>query len=996
MLTLNSIVKDYTAGDSTVTALKGISVNFRKSEFVSVLGPSGCGKTTLLNIIGGLDRYTSGDLVINGRSTKDYKDRDWDTYRNHSVGFVFQSYNLIPHQSVLSNVELALTLSGVSKEERRRRATDALKKVGLGDQLHKRPNQMSGGQMQRVAIARALVNDPDILLADEPTGALDSETSIQIMEILKEISADKLIIMVTHNPELADTYSSRIIRLLDGEVIDDTDPFDGKEEVEAKEEATKSKPLAEKKPSMSFLTAVSLSFNNLLTKKARTFLTSFAGSIGIIGIALILALSTGVNTYIESVQKDTLSSYPISIQAETMDATELLSALMQVDDKKLTHELDKVYGNTVMHELVNALNNTTVQQNNLKKLKEFLDAENKKGSKTGLQDLATSIEYSYALDLNVYTKDTDGVVVKADMGTLINDVYGLDMNNTGMPGMSMMSMSSMSSFSAMSLWDEMLPDDKPASVNPLIKEQYDVIYGKWPEKYNEVVLVVDENNEISDLCLYALGLKTVDELRHDIEQSSSGEILEITEKSWSYKEICGKKFRLVSSAERFSYNTETKEYTDLDSTEAGMKYLYDQGVDVKITAIIRPNPDASGGMLASSTLCYTPALTDYLISKAEKSELIKEQMNNAEIDVFTGKPFKSKVVLTDDAKLAEIKEHLSALPQDEKAAFYRQLMSTADEEYLTTTAQATIAAMSKEDKEQMLVQAAVSQMGMSAEKAAEYIAGLDEKTLDEYVLDGIKQAIAQQYAQQVMAQLSALPDAQAAALLDGMLEKTENDGKFLGTYDTLFADKYSDSDYATNMTKLGFVDKATPSAINIYAATFENKEAIADIIADYNQSVEKEDQIAYTDIIAQAMSSFSTIINAITYVLIAFVSISLIVSSIMIGIITYISVLERTKEIGVLRAIGASKKDISRVFNAETLIIGFASGAIGIIVTLLLCIPINAIIHALTDISSINAILPAQGGVVLVLISMVLTYIAGLIPSKIAARKDPVEALRSE
>ena len=995
MLTLNNIVKNYTAGDSTVAALKGISVNFRKSEFVSVLGPSGCGKTTLLNIVGGLDRYTSGDLIINGRSTKDYKDRDWDSYRNHSVGFVFQSYNLIPHQSVLSNVELALTLSGVSKEERRRRAIEALEKVGLGDQLHKRPNQMSGGQMQRVAIARALVNDPDILLADEPTGALDSETSVQIMEILKEISADKLIIMVTHNPELADTYSSRIIRLLDGEITDDSNPYEPEEAEVAEQKAEKK---AQKKPSMSFFTAVSLSFNNLLTKKARTFLTSFAGSIGIIGIALILALSTGVNLYIESVQKDTLSSYPISIQAETMDATELMSALMQVDDKELNHKLDKVYGNTVMHELVNALNNTEVQQNNLKKFKEFLDKEMKEGSKTGLDDLATSIEYGYGLNLNVYTKDTDGKVVKADMETLITDVYGIDMNSTpmgNMSGMPGMSGSAMSSFAAMQIWDEMLPGKTSDSVNDLLKEQYDVIHGHWPTKYNEVVLVVDENNEISDLCLYALGLKTVDQLRDDIEKSSAGEELDIVEQSWSYKEICDKTFRLVAACQRYSYNTETGEYTDLDSNEAGLKYLYDKGVDIKITGIIRQNPDASAGMLSGSSICYTPALTEYIVDKANVDELVKKQLDNPDTDVFSGKPFMPKNALTDEQMADEVKAHLSSLSVAEKAGHYRQIMSVPDEEYLETTAKAQLEAMTAEQKAAMLVEAAVSQMGMSAKQAEEYIKGLDEETLNDYASEGVKAAITAQYTQQTMAQLAMVPDAQAAALLDQMI-KGDNDQKFTAMYDTLFADKYSESSYESNLASLGYVDMAVPTSVSIYAATFEDKEAIADIIADYNKSVDEDDKIAYTDIMAQVMSSFTTIINAITYVLIAFVSISLVVSSIMIGIITYISVLERTKEIGVLRAIGASKKDISRVFNAETLIIGFASGAIGIGTTLLLCIPINAIIHALTGIATINAVLPVGAAVILVTISMVLTFISGLIPSKIAARKDPVVALRSE
>jgi len=645
-----------------------------------------------------------------------------------------------------------------------------------------------------------------------------------------------------------------------------------------------------------------------------------------------------------------------------------------------------------LHELVNALNNTKVQQNNLKKFKKWLDKETKANSETGLDQLITSVEYGYDLDLNIYTKDTDGKVVKADMETLITDVYGIDMNGmTGMPSMPGMSGSAMDSFASMNIWTELLAGEKPNTVNGLLKEQYDVIYGKWPTKYNEVVLVVDQNNEISDLCLYTLGLKTVDQLRDDIEKSSAGETLEIKEQSWSYKEICSKKFRLVPSCNRYSYNNESSEYIDLDSSEAGLNYLYDEGIDVKIAGIIRQNPDASSGMLRGSTIGYTPALTEYIVDKANKSELVKNQIKNPDTDVFTGKPFMPKTTLTDEQKLAEIKEHLASLSVGEKAAFYRQVMSVADEEHLETATKTQLEAMSLDEKKAMLIQAAVSQMGMSAEQAAEYIDDLDQATIDGYVADGIKQAMAAQYAQQTMAQLSMLPDSQAAAMLESVEDK-----KLLPMYDTLFADKYSDADYDSNLKKLGYVDMAVPSSVNIFAATFEDKEAIADAITNYNNKVEEEDKIAYTDVMKQVMSSFTTIINAITYVLIAFVSISLVVSSIMIGIITYISVLERTKEIGVLRAIGASKRDISRVFNAETLIIGFASGAIGIGTTLLLCIPINAIIHALTDIQSINAILPAGAAVILVTISMVLTFISGLIPSKIAARKDPVEALRSE
>lgn len=987
MLSLCNIVKNYTAGDTTVTALKGVSLNFRKSEFVSVLGQSGCGKTTLLNIIGGLDRYTSGDLVINGRSTKDYSDSDWDNYRNHSIGFVFQSYNLIPLQSVLSNVELALTLSGVSREERRRRATEALEKVGLGDQIHKKPNQMSGGQMQRVAIARALVNDPDILLADEPTGALDSETSVQIMELLKEISADKLIIMVTHNPELAEKYSTRIIRLLDGEVISDSMPYTP-EEAESPSEPVKGrvKRKRKRKKSMSMFTAISLSFNNLLTKKARTFLTSFAGSIGIIGIALILSISTGVNAYIDSVQEDMLSSYPISIQSESVDASTLMATLMQADSEEPDHDRDRVYVNTVMYELINSLNSMEVNHNNLLDFKKFLDGE-MANSESDLAKYATSVQYGYDLDMNILVKDENGDISKADIIELMKGIYGEDM-------MSGVSSYMSQSFSNMNIWTELLPENNSEQVADLLKKQYDVIHGAWPESYDEVVLIVDKNNEISDLTLYALGLKTAEQMKNEVNAGMNGEQVNTEQLSWTYEEMCGMTFRIVSGADMYAENSEGNGYTLLSESETGLKYLYDNGTELRISGIIRPNEDASAAMLTGS-IGYTKALTEYIVNKANSSKLVAEQIANPDTDILTGLKFKPETEPDSAQKASDLKEHIKTLGTAEKAALYKTIKAQPDEEYLNTTAAAYLADMTRENKIAALMQAFTQQSGMSETQVSGYLAGLDDATLNEYMTEAVKQQIAQKYAAEVMAGLAMLTDEQACAALDTEMADYTDD-KLADIYDLVLTPTYSESDYKGNLKKLGYIDFSIPSTVKIYANSFEDKDEITSIIRKYNDGKDEKDMIAYTDYVALLMSTITVVINAISYVLMAFVSISLIVSSLMIGIITYISVLERTKEIGVLRSIGASKKDISRVFNAETLIIGFASGMIGILVTILLCIPINAIIHALTGINAINAVLPPVGAIILVAISMLLTIIAGLIPARIAAKKDPVVALRSE
>lgn len=1028
MLVLKDIVKEYPTGDDVVIALRGMNLQFRRNEFVSILGQSGCGKTTLLNIIGGLDQYTSGDLIINGKSTKKFKDRDWDTYRNHSIGFVFQSYNLIPHQSVLSNVELALTLSGVSKAERKQRATEALEKVGLGDQLYKRPNQMSGGQMQRVAIARALVNNPDILLADEPTGALDSTTSVQIMELLKEIAKDRLVIMVTHNPDLAETYSTRIIRVLDGRVIDDSNPC-SEEEIRAMlgESATAETIKAaerengsdtsvgkttkeadgkgKKKTAMSFFTALSLSLNNLMTKKTRTFLTSFAGSIGIIGIALILAVSNGVQMYIDRVQEDTLSSYPISIEAESVDMSSIITSLMGVNEGGLKHKRDKVYPNTVMYELMNALNAADTVENNLKPFKEYLEKDQE------IQNAVSALQYSYDLDMNIYVKDKEGKILKSDVMPMINKVMGLDKEEEetkeeeeSSSSMQDFTSTMMSNFTennhmmenmGMEVWEEILSGANGELINPTLDEQYDMLYGHWPENYDEIVLLVNENNEISDVALYALGLKTEEEMLDATTRRMKGEQVDVSGESWTYEEICEKEFKLVLGADHYQ-KQEDGTYTDLSKTDAGIDYLYnsDNAIALKVVGIIRPNEDAIASMMKGS-VGYTEALTKHIIDETLSREIVKEQLADPDTDVITGLPFpkEEEEEIPDEEKVAAIREYFGTLEPMEKAAMYAKVKAVPSESYLAETAAQTLASMSSEEQDAMLVQGLSSQMGVAEEQVQSYVADMDAETKDKYINQMITVRIATQYAEAASAQLSQLSTEAMAAMFD---RETFTEEQYVQYYDLFMPKQISSSTYEDNLKKLGYVDESSPSKINIYAITFGDKEKIEELIDTYNEKAEEEDEIHYTDYVMLMMSSVSTIINAISYVLIAFVAISLVVSSIMIGIITYISVLERTKEIGILRAIGASKKDISRVFNAETLIVGFVAGALGIGITLLLNIVINIILHKVTGIEILNASVPPVAAVVLVLISMLLTLVAGLVPSRIAAKKDPVEALRSE
>ena len=972
MLKLKDIRKDYLAGDSVVHALKGIDLEFRENEFVAILGHSGCGKTTLLNIIGGLDQYTSGDLVINGKSTKNFTDGDWDTYRNHSIGFVFQSYNLIPHQTVLSNVELALTLSGVAPAERRARAIDALKKVGLGEQIYKKPNQMSGGQMQRVAIARALVNDPDILLADEPTGALDSDTSVQIMNILKEISEDKLIIMVTHNPDLAEAYASRIIRIKDGLIVGDSMPYDSGREEQPQVEPGK------KKTSMSFFTALALSTNNLLTKKARTILTAFAGSIGIIGIALIMSLSNGIQNYIDKVQEDTLSSYPVTIQAESYDMSSMMTSLMGVhsEAEENKHENDAVYSSTILYDMMNSMISADKEVNNLKPFKEFLETDPEIGQ------YISSVQYSYDLDMNLYARDVDDNIVKTDITELLQNAMSLTFGGDYSSYFSTFGQY----YSVADAWQEMLPGENGELINPLLKSQYDLIYGHWPENYDEVVLVVNKNNEVSDLVLYALGLKSNSALADDMQAFMDQENLNTELESWSYEDICNRIVRYIYPADQYSYDEETGEYVDLADEELGLRTLYNNGMDVKISGIIRQDEDAVSGMMSGS-IGYTHALVEHVVNEAKNKDLVKRQLEDTTHDVFTGLPFldDSDEAFSNSRKTEAAKDYIAAASDEELADVYVKYMSVPEDDYVQDLIDEQMAGMTRSDIEDMVLEYYPEYSSM--------LSKMDDDTLFDYVGQMIGEQVKQQYAAQMEAMYRNLPDDKLADEFE-LLALEDDD--YLWIYNNAMPPVYSDSTLKDNLKKLGYVDLDSPSIINIYVSTFEDKDSIADAIERYNDSVSDDDQISYTDYVALLMSSITTIINVISYVLIAFVAISLVVSSIMIGIITYISVLERTKEIGILRAIGASKKDVSRVFNAETFIIGLAAGLIGIFMTVLLNIPINIIVHDLTGIMSLKSELPMVGGAALVLISVGLTFIAGLIPSSLAAKKDPVEALRTE
>ncbi len=1003
MLELKDIKKEYSAGDLKVEALKGISLQFRESEFVSILGPSGCGKTTMLNLIGGLDKYSDGDLIINGKSTKDFKDRDWDSYRNHSVGFVFQSYNLIPHQSVLQNVELALSLSGVSKSERRQRAKKALEDVGLGDQLKKKPSEMSGGQMQRVAIARALVNNPDIILADEPTGALDTQTSVQVMNILKEVAKDRLVIMVTHNPDLANEYSTRIIRMLDGLITDDSAPLTDDEKnsevTRQKEKAAKEKNV--KKPSMSMATSFGLSLKNLFTKKGRTILTSFAGSIGIIGIALIFAVSQGMTTYIDTVQEETLSSYPLTLEAQHLDMGTLLTTFMGSAESEEEHDKEAVYQKGMLYDMINALNSLEANENDLKSFKEFIEAErSEEGTNEELKEAISGVSYAYNLDLLVYTENIDGDIIHSDTEALLQDLlveyFGMDLSSM-MDMSSTMGVGSMSSMSSMSssavLWQEMLPGDNGKLVGDLLTDQYDVIYGSWPTEYNEIVLIVDENNEVDDMALYALGLKSKEDIDELAQAAFNGTSVEMSDNKWTFEELCDMDFRVILNADCYTYDEMTGLYTDLRESQAGLRYLYDNGITLKISGIIRPNEDSVATMLAG-TIGYTSELTEYVIENAKDSAAIKAQLDNPTRDIFTDLPFPENTGdLTDAEKVTEFKNYIESLNEAGKAAAYVKIMSIPSKEELDAMVSQTVDPMTREEMEESMTMALSQQMGMASDDIADYLASMNDEDFKELFTEMIEEMIKAQYAAQVEAQLAPMSEMQLAGALMMAME-TYTTEQMVTYHDEVL--EFSASSYDANLLELGYIDLETPSMINLYASSFENKDIIEDVIAQYNKDVDELEKITYTDYVGLMMSSITTIINAITYVLIAFVAISLVVSSIMIGVITLISVQERTKEIGILRAIGASKKNVSSMFNAETVIIGFTSGALGVIITYLLCIPINMILHATTGINNLDAILPVPVAIALVGISVLLTLFAGIIPSRSAAKKDPVIALRTE
>ena len=993
MLALNNIVKNYYVGNETVQALKGVSMYFRENEFVSILGQSGCGKTTLLNIVGGLDRYTTGDLVINGKSTKEFSDGDWDTYRNHSIGFVFQSYNLIPHQTVLANVELALTLSGVSKKERRKRAKEALERVGLGDQIKKRPNQMSGGQMQRVAIARALVNDPDILLADEPTGALDSATSVQIMDILKEISKDKLIIMVTHNAELAEEYSSRIIRLKDGIVVDDTNPFTEEEIKKVEEEKENHVEATEQKTSMSFLTALSLSFNNLMTKKGRTILTSFAGSIGIIGIALILALSQGFQNYIDRVQEDTLSAYPITIEKETADMSGILGTM--AESQEIEHPIDdKVYSNSILVDLMDSYATTTVTTNNLRDFRSYVEMNRK-----DLEKFTSSITYSYGLDLQVYSPNTiDGI-------TKVNPSFILDSLVDSMVGSGSLSgMATMVGGQILNVFCEIMPGVDGSYVSPMIENQYDVLCGNWPQNENEIVLIVDSNNEISDLTLYALGLKSQSEFIDFLNAWTKNESVEPELDSWTFDEIMGVEYSLVLPTDFYKPN-EDGTWTYIGDNEAEMrKIIRDKSITLTISGIIRPSKNAAATGLNGS-IGYTNQLMLSYIDKINNSDIVKKQIENPNKDIVSGMPFPTFNDESKNAKIITIMDYVDNLDEAAKAAMYTLWRQTPTESYITEQMESMLKMLETEDgldamREQM-VQSYIA-LGISEEDARKKANEFTDEELIELAIPMMRETVIANYKKQADTYLQFMPSALKSSLLDARINdlRNQSEEEVSFAYEIYKNYRQNSGEYLPsfnrNLKKFGYVDLENPDKINFYPVSFEDKDNINAFIEEYNKGVADENKISYTDIMGTLLDGITIVINAISYILIGFVSISLIVSSIMIGIITYISVLERTKEIGVLRAIGASKKDISRVFNAETLIVGLVSGLMGIGISLLMCIPITAIIQYFTGMSALAMDLPIIASIILILISMGLTVFAGLIPSRLAAKKDPVEALRSE
>ena len=1019
MLGLKGITKTYLAGDSQVQALKGIDIMFRPNEFVAVLGPSGCGKTTLLNIIGGLDRYTEGDLTISGKSTKEYKDKDWDHYRNHTIGFVFQTYNLIPHQTVLSNVELALTLSGISKSERRERAKKMLEKVGLGDQIHKKPNQMSGGQMQRVAIARALINDPEILLADEPTGALDTETSVQIMDLLKEIAKDRLVIMVTHNPELADTYATRIIRLLDGKVQSDSVPYSEKDEAaecakrakkaekDAKRQAKKQKK--DKRVSMSAATAFSLSLNNLLTKKGRTLLTAFAGSIGIIGISLILSLSDGFQTYIDTVQENTLSSYPLTIRSRSVDLSSLVENVTGQAQDREEHPLDKVYSTGQEAEMLNAMV-SEVKQNDMKQFKAHLDSSSEE-----LSDY--TISYVYDLTPQVYLADTSERVQAVNPNPLVDAYYsmlGYDMNSLSSNYSQIMEMGT----GTMDIWTQLYGDRK------LLDTQYDIISGHWPENMNEAVLVIDDHNEINGMTMYGLGLRDPSRINEMFQTIMEGKPIEVDSASFTYDELMDIEFRVILNTDMYEYDETEKCWKERSRNDEFMTEKIGGGIPVRLSGIVRRKAGSVSGALMPGTICYTKELVDHLMDENAKAEIIRKQQDDPKIDVFTGYEFEDHENVTVDDVYAYI-DNMSEQEFAQLQVMFGKLYGSSfdgkdvgealaamkDEELVAAIAPGMLEKVTLDEAKQFAAtdQGKQAIIGTIAQtQGVQPDPALLQAVTDEQLLEIYKGIVQSQITADVIREnISKMSDDELNALAQSFNPAKDIDSlkKAMATMEEetlikIFKEQIlarsTSNTYDGNLQKLGLRDPENPSAIQIYSPSFEAKEEFEDFVQRYNDGQsEDEGKIEYTDYIGLLLSSVTKIINMVSYVLIGFVSISLIVSSIMIGIITYISVLERTKEIGILRSIGASKRDISRVFNAETFIVGLAAGIIGVVVTMLLDIPINLIIEKASGVPDIAFLRPVYA-LILIGISVLLTLIAGIIPSRLAAKKDPVIALRTE
>ena len=919
MLRIKNIHKEYRTGDLVQKALDGVSVNFRKNEFVAILGPSGSGKTTLLNVIGGLDRYDSGDLIINGISTKKYNDRDWDSYRNHTVGFVFQSYNLIPHQSILANVEISLTVSGISKGDRKQKAIDALDKVGLKNHIHKKPNQLSGGQMQRVAIARALVNDPDILLADEPTGALDSDTSVQVMDLLKEVAKDRLVVMVTHNPELAYEYASRIVSVKDGKIINDTNSYDVEEHID-----TVHKNFG--KASISFLTSLSLSFNNLKTKKARTFLTAFAGSIGIIGIALILSFSSGVNKYIEDIQRETMSSYPIIIEKESIDMNSLMggSSPMAIMGE-IDHDLDKIYSNSSMLEMVEATK-SSIAKNNLTEFKKYLDDNN---SEIHQYVGDNGIIYGFDAKFDIYAKDEDDELIHTDGNTVAyNNTYAKNLAEISGTGGAMVPSNGGVPTSAdilntsggrLDMFEELLPGSGENDlVNDFIKDNYNLLDGSWPTSKEEVVIILDKNNEISLPTLYGLGVLPSKDYEEIIDSINDGVDVEFDTYDFEYSDLIGTDFTLLTASDYYEEVGEN-DFKYIGDDQAKLdEVLEDKGITLKVSGVIKPVEDSESATLMGS-VGYTKALSDYVINYSNNSDVVKSQMDNKDLNILNGVVFTPN---TDEQKIEDAKDYIINMPISEKAEL-------------------------------------AGLFAQSDPSMASQISGMSE------------------------AELASVVDQSVPSLEDDML---------IDIYD----DYISSGSYDDNMSTFGYASYDAPSSISIYTDTFESKEGLTMSIENYNANASENDKIVYTDFVALMTSSLTTIIDTISYVLIAFVAVSLIVSSIMIGIITYISVLERTKEIGILRAIGASKKNITHIFSAENFIIGLLSGIIGIATALLITIPVNKVVHTLLDTTDVNAYLPVESAIMLIFLSVIITFVGGFIPAKKASKKDPVTALRTE